>query len=68
MNLFGGRNDAPAPAPIPAPPPSRDSAPVTDTAAEERRRRQLAAGRASTIITGGQGVQTNGASKVLLGS
>ncbi|MEZ5665902.1 MAG: hypothetical protein R3F55_00375 [Alphaproteobacteria bacterium] len=43
------------PAPLP-PPPTRDDAAVRQAAYEERQRRRLAAGRASTIRTGAEGV------------
>ena len=42
--------------PPPPPPPTRDDAAVRRAALEERQRRSLAAGRASTIRTGGEGV------------
>lgn len=47
------KTSAPPPPPLP---PTRDDAAVRQAALEERRRRSLAAGRASTIRTGGQGV------------
>jgi hypothetical protein len=62
------------PAPPPAP-PEQDAtakAEMDAAAAAERKRRNAAQGRASTILTGGQGVNDNGAqsgnaTKILLG-
>ena len=45
----------PSPPPLPAP-PSRDDREARQAELEERRRRVNAAGRASTILTGGRGV------------
>ena len=59
----------PTPPPPPAPPPP-DQAAARDAGAEERRRRAGAQGRASTILTGGSGLGSNGSNigrKSLLG-
>ncbi|MCP4328411.1 MAG: hypothetical protein GY791_08245 [Alphaproteobacteria bacterium] len=55
--------------PKPPPPPAKDDVEVQDAALKERRRRLLAAGRASTRLTGGQGVTgaAPSAAKRLLG-
>jgi len=68
---MGGIFSAPAaPQPVAAPaPPKIDDAAVQAKAAAERRRLQLQQGRASTILTSGQGVVggVSSAKKVLLG-
>ena len=58
-----------ASAPPPPPPPTRDDAAVRQAAFDERQRRRLAAGRASTIKTGPQGVTADASvrKKTLLG-
>jgi hypothetical protein len=77
-SIFGGGESAPAPAPVYAPPPP-PAAPTTSSAdvqAAEQRQRVLAGkaqGRASTILTGGEGVTAEEdtavtAKKKLLGS
>ena len=48
-SIFGG-GDTPAPPP-PPPPPTIDTASVNAAAAQERKRRSLAEGRASTMLT-----------------
>ena len=56
--------------PPPPPPPDINSGDVQAAAEAERKRRALAAGRASTILTSGQGVVDNsgyGAGKTLFG-
>lgn len=57
---------APAPAP---PPPGPAAAEVQDAMKRERRRTASATGRASTVLTGGQGLTSEAttASKKLLG-
>ena len=50
---FGG--STPAPAPLPTPPTTND-AEVKAASEAERKRRIAAAGRSSTILTGGAGV------------
>ena len=45
----------PAPPP-PPPPPTQSDAEVQDAALKTRRQRSLASGRASNVLTGGQGV------------
>lgn len=60
---------APAPPAPPSPPPERNDAEVAEAARLERVRRSSARGRASTILTSGQGVAESGtAAKTLLGS
>ena len=58
---FGGG----APAAIPAP-PTRSDAEVQEAALQERRRRANARGRASSILTSGQGVESAPTAKVRL--
>mgnify|MGYP003109280768 CR=1 FL=1 len=60
----------PPPPPPPIPTPARDDPEVTRADRTARRRRQLAAGRQSTLITGGEGVtqDANTGSKSLLGA
>ena len=60
---------APPPPPPPPPPPERSSAEVAAEAAAERKRLRAQRGRASTILTGGQGVANGSAvaTKQLLG-
>lgn len=53
--IFGGRPSLP-PVPPPVAPPSRTDAEVQDAAAQERRRRRALVGRASTNLTGDEGV------------
>lgn len=68
--LFGG-GDMPTMTPAPAAPaPGNPEADAAARAAEEKRRQSLAAGRASTILTGGTGDTTQAvtASKMLLGA
>jgi hypothetical protein len=62
--LFGG-GDIPSPPP-PPPPPTIDR---TDEIARQERARRSAAGRGSTLLTGGQGVteESPSATKRLLG-
>ena len=48
-SIFGG-GDTPAPPP-PPPPPTIDSGEVNRAATEERKRRSMAEGRASTMLT-----------------
>lgn len=65
---IGGRPSVPAAPQIQAAPQVQDQA-VTDQQDADLRRRRLAAGRQSTLLTGGQGV-TSGATttgKTLLG-
>lgn len=71
FNPFKRPSPPPLPQLPPPPPPApviRDE-PVQDAGAEERRRRRLASGRASTILTSGQGVteSANVGVKQLLG-
>ena len=67
--LFGGPPALPAPPP-PPPPPKRADVEVQAAARDERLRRTKAQGRASTILTGGQGVAPaeGAAVKTLLGA
>ena len=51
--ILAPKTSAPPPPPLP---PTRDDAAVRQAALEERQRRRLAAGRTSTVQTGGQGV------------
>ena len=68
MGAIFGTPAAPAPPPPPEPPKVSDSE-VQARALEERKRRTAAGGRASTILTSGQGVAEGGAAaKTLLGS
>ncbi len=55
--------------PPPPPPPEKDDSEVQAAAAAERERQRKARGRASTILTGGEGLTTNAstARKQLLG-
>lgn len=57
------------PPPAPPPPPSLSSAEVRDAAERNRRRSALASGRASTMLTGGDGLadEPETARKRLLG-
>ncbi len=59
----------PPPPPLPPPPPDKSDAEIQAKAAEERKRLQLAQGRGSTILTGGEGVadEANIGTKTLLG-
>jgi len=67
MGGIFGSPSTPAPIAPPAP-PKRSDAEVQTAAREERLRRSKAQGRASTVLTGGQGVDTAGpAAKTLLG-
>ena len=63
-------NDRPPPPPPPIPVPARDDPAVSQANRDARRRRQLAAGRQSTLMTGGQGVaeDANTGAKTLLGA
>jgi len=63
-------NDRPPPPPPPISVPARDDPAVSQANRDSRRRRQLAAGRQSTLMTGGQGVteDANTGSKSLLGA
>ena len=55
--LFGGDSDNdPVVVPVPPPPPTRSDAEVQAAALRIRQQRAAAQGRASTILTGGQGV------------
>lgn len=68
--LFGGA-DMPAVAPPPPAPTPDNKAAELDAAARDERMRRAAAGRASTNLTGGQGLLNEPAptaSKKLLGS
>ena len=68
-DIFGG-GDMPTVSPAPpAPAPGNPEADAAARDAEEKRRQTLAAGRASTILTGGTGDTTQAvtASKMLLG-
>ena len=64
--ISGPKPQAPPP---PPPPPERDDSAVQDAARAERRRQAGAKGRASTILTSGQGVteDTPVVKKTLLG-
>lgn len=66
--LFGGGGSS-TPAPPPPPVQRDNSQEVADAAAAERRRLRNARGRASTVLTGGEGASDFGqsASQVLLG-
>lgn len=66
--LFSSPAPPPAP-PAPPPPPTRADEDVQDAALQERRLRAKARGRASTILTSGQGVvdEVQPASSRLLG-
>lgn len=63
------KKSTPKPAPAPAPAPTVDDAQVQAAAADERKRTALLSGRASTILTGGEGDATDPetAKKKLLG-
>lgn len=66
--LLGGGSDSPTIMPAPATPGKTD-AQVQAEAAAERRRRAMAAGRESTILTSGLGVgDFTGGAKTLLGA
>jgi hypothetical protein len=67
--LFSSSPKMEAPAPAP-PPPSRSDAEVQGAALDARRRMAARSGRASTILTGGQGVtdEAKTKAKTLLGS
>lgn len=60
----------PAMATPPAPPTLSDNAAEIDAAQQAERQRRMAAGRASTVLTGGQGLTTEPptAAKKLLGA
>lgn len=62
--IFGGGAPAAAPAP-PPPPPERSDEEVQQAAREERLRRSKAQGRASTILTSGQGAPDSGSAGVV---
>lgn len=49
----GGGSKAPPPAPVPVPVPKKDDSDIQRQAAEEARRRRLAMGRNSTILSRG---------------
>ncbi|WP_210515146.1 hypothetical protein GC087_07210 [Pantoea sp. JZ2] len=65
---MGSKPSVPSAPAIQAAPQEQDTA-VVNARDEEERRRRAAAGRASTILTGSQGVtsQANTSSKTLLG-
>jgi hypothetical protein len=67
--LMGGMFSSKKPSAPPPPPPEKDDAEVQAAAAAERERQRKARGRASTILTGGDGVtgETRTARKLLLG-
>ena len=67
-SIFGGAK-APKPPPPPPPPPKDDSAAV-EAAAKDQRIRAAAGDRASTMLTGGEGVEegVETAKKKLLGA
>jgi hypothetical protein len=57
------------PPPPPPPPPGKSDEEVRSAELEDRRRRAAAKGRQSTILTGAQGVEDQGAGgKKMLGS
>jgi hypothetical protein len=66
--LFSSK--APAPVAIEPPPPKIDSVVVQATSDAERRRQKMNRGRASTMLTGGQGLTTdaNTGTKQLMGA
>ena len=66
--IFGGA--APTPPPAPLPPPDRGDEDIQLAARNERLRQAGTQGRASTILTSGQGVtdETTPVKKTLLGS
>ena len=68
MNALFGAPDTPDVEPLPTP-PSRSDAEVQAAALDERKRRGMAQGRSSTILTSGQGVkdEVTTKSKTLLG-
>jgi hypothetical protein len=65
--LFGGSQPS---APPPPPPPPTDNSAAVQNAEKEQRVRMASAGRASTMLTGGSGVEEDvqTAKKKLLGS
>jgi len=67
--FFGGAPSVPAPLP-PTPPPDRSDADVQMAARNERLRQAGTQGRASTVLTSGQGVtdEATPVKKTLLGS
>lgn len=56
--LFGGKSAAAAPLPPPVA-PTIDNSQIAIQAAQDAQLRRSTAGRASTILTGGQGVTSN---------
>ena len=66
--IFGG--GAPSPPPPPPPPPDRSDVDVQMAARNERLRQASTQGRASTVLTSGQGVtdEATPVKKTLLGS
>jgi hypothetical protein len=68
-SIFGGSKPK-APPPPPPPPTEVSAAPGLKAAADEQRMRAGAAGRASTMLTGGEGVKDDveTAKKKLLGA
>lgn len=65
--IFGGGQQA-APPPPPPPAPTVDTESVNTAAAEERKRRSLAQGQASNMLTEGEDSTATSARKKLLGS
>ena len=66
-SIFGGAKAPKAPAP---PPPPKDDSAAVEAAAKDQRIRAASGGRASTMLTGGEGVEegVETAKKKLLGA